>query len=228
MHAVKSLMVLPWKRQGILRLPKPPFERMQKECEARFKARQAQAAAIPSQSVLVRFDSTKTGLTKVAPPLPFLGKYGSTPSGDIRRWKEDKERKRVVYAAWKEAKAKSLQGLVQAAALCQQQTYDNSVPAASPPAIAKSRHKKCPATGTRKNCSVPAASPPAVGKSRHKKCSATGKRKNCCTCDDCFSTAKALCVHKKQKHVCKVCKGVSLCVHNKVRYRCVACKGSGI
>ena len=201
-------------------------------------------AAVPSQSEPVRFARTKTNVGSTKPSVTACRSKNSTtrefvqvPSGvipnPILRQTEDPKRSRAVALAWRAAQSRSsLIMMAQAAVGCPDQPVgveleQNATPAVSQPAVANMELAQN---------TVPAASQPAVKKcgvavsaaSRHKKCPTTGKRRNCCTCAVCFATAKALCKHKVQKHVCKKCKGVSLCPHSKVRHRCIECMGSGI
>ncbi len=205
-------------------------------------------AAVPSvsvpQSVPVRFARTKTpGSTIVGSTKPTVTAYSSNkstarkfvqvPSGlipnPISRQTDDPARLIAVTLAWRAAQNKSsLSAMAQAAVSCPDQPVgvvleQSATPAVHQPAVANMELQQNP---------IPSVSQPAVTKggvaSRHKKCAGTGKRRNCCNCADCFATAKALCKHKVQKHVCKKCNGVSLCVHSKVRSRCIECRGSGI
>lgn len=197
------------------------------EQAARARHQRLVQAAVPSgsQSEPVRFARTKNvGSTKHA--------FVQAPSGIIPN--PILKTTEVVRLAWRAAQSRSsLLVMAQAAAGCPDQpvgveSEHNATPAVSQPAVANM--ELAPQNP------IPAASQPAVKKcgvavsaaSRHKKCLTTGKRRNCCTCANCFATAKALCKHKVQKHVCKQCEGNSLCPHGKVRYRCVECMGSGI
>ena len=190
-------------------------------------------ADVPSvsvpQSVPVRFARTKT------PGRSTTRQFVQVPSGlipnPIRRQIEDPARSIAVTLAWRAAQNKSSLSAM-AAVSCPDQPVGVELDQSATPAV----HQPAVASVELQQNPIPAASQPAVTKgglavsaaSRHKKCPTTGKRRNCCTCDYCFATAKALCKHKVQKHVCKKCNGVSLCVHSKVRNRCIECMGSGI